>query len=119
MALFAFTYGGGWNTDKEFIVDITNDADIDHARRLLTGVETSKPHIMGRIRKQKKDYNPSYDFYLDPQTVAFFDMAIEVCDSTPQYVDDHLDEACGAFLPGCYWCPWGSKLTREVIPASA
>ena len=25
-------------------------------------------------------------------------------------------EACGAFLPGCHWCPWDSQLTREVTP---
>ncbi|WP_420845269.1 BP74-related protein [Nocardia arizonensis] len=30
------------------------------------------------------------------------------------YTEDHLDEACGAFLPGCFWCPWSSRLTREI-----
>jgi hypothetical protein len=117
MALFAFTYGGGWYQEKEFVVEITKDEDIDHARLLLTGTISDRPHIMGRLRKQKQDYNKEYDFHLDPSTVAFFDMAIEVCDAAPQYVNDHLDEACGAFLPGCYWCPWASKLVREIIPA--
>ncbi|MEV6153513.1 hypothetical protein AB0L53_24515 [Nonomuraea sp. NPDC052129] len=26
----------------------------------------------------------------------------------------HPDEACGAFLPGCFFCPWTSRLVREV-----
>ncbi|GAB2857045.1 hypothetical protein GCM10022221_65790 [Actinocorallia aurea] len=26
----------------------------------------------------------------------------------------HLDEACGAFLPGCHYCPWSSRLVDEV-----
>jgi hypothetical protein len=39
---------------------------------------------------------------------------IEVCDAIMVYVDDLLDEACGAFLPGCFWCPWDCRLTREV-----
>jgi hypothetical protein len=117
MTLFAFKQNG-WGT-TEFIVDLKKDEDIDHARRLLTGVDTERPHLMGRIRKQKANYNPSWDFYLDPDTIGFFDMAIEVCDADMQYVEDHLDEACGAFLPGCYWCPWSSKLSREVIPANA
>lgn len=59
-------------------------------------------------------YNPRWSFHCDPATVGFFDVAIEVCDATLPYVEDHLDEAGGAFLPGAYWCPWSSKLTREV-----
>jgi hypothetical protein len=46
--------------------------------------------------------------------VRFFEVAIEVCDATMPYVEDHLDEVGGAFLPGGYWCPWTSRLTREV-----
>jgi hypothetical protein len=41
-------------------------------------------------------------------------MAIEVCDANMMYVEDHLDEAGGAFLPGNHWCPWDSRVTREV-----
>ena len=41
-------------------------------------------------------------------------MAIEVCDASMQYVEDHLDEACGMLLPTCLWCPWSSKVVREV-----
>jgi hypothetical protein len=29
-----------------------------------------------------------------------------------EYGEDHLDEVCGAFLPGCHWCV-GLKLVRE------
>jgi hypothetical protein len=117
VALFAFTYGGSWYGDNEFVVEIKKDADVEHARLLLTGVATDRPHIMGRIIKRKKEYNPAWSYYLDPETVSFFDAAIEVCDSSSQYLEDHLDEACGAFLPGCYLCPWASKLTREVVDA--
>lgn len=51
---------------------------------------------------------------LDPDTISFFTVAIEVCDATMTYTEDYLDEACGAFLPGCFWCPWSSRLTREL-----
>ncbi|KAF2068237.1 hypothetical protein CYY_010438 [Polysphondylium violaceum] len=64
--------------------------------------------------KSQKDYNPRYSFHLDPENISFFQMAIEVCDASLQYTEDHLDEACGAFLPGCVYCPWSSKLTREI-----
>jgi hypothetical protein len=117
MTLFAFKQNG-WGT-KEFVVEITKQEDIDHARQLLAGVATDRPHIVGRLIKRTKDYNPGWSFYLDPATVSFFDMAIEVCDADMQYVEDHLDEACGAFLPGCMWCPWSSRLSREIVPATA
>ncbi|MGX1543694.1 BP74-related protein [Streptomyces adustus] len=40
-------------------------------------------------------------------------------DAGPRYLEDHLDEACGALLPGCHWAPWNSTLTREVDGATA
>ncbi|WP_460722683.1 BP74-related protein [Nocardia heshunensis] len=61
-----------------------------------------------------KGNNPGWDFSLDPNTISFFTVAIEVCDSSIEYLEDNLDEACGAFLPGCVWCPWSSRLTREL-----
>lgn len=100
--------------DQEFIFELTDDAKIAQALAILAGKETDAVHVMGRIRKEPKPYNPGWDFHLDPATISFFVIAIEVCDADMMYVNDHLDEACGAFLPGCHWCPWNSKLTREV-----
>ncbi|WP_454194480.1 BP74-related protein [Nocardia sp. Marseille-Q1738] len=110
MAYFAFTD----NSEKEFVIELTNEQRIAEARRILMGEETMSVHVMGRIRKNPVPYNPGWDFYLDPDTITFFTMAIEVCDASIPYVNDHLDEACGAFLPGCMWCPWSSRLIREV-----
>ncbi|KAN0014411.1 hypothetical protein ACTFIU_000729 [Dictyostelium citrinum] len=109
-AYFAFkTYH-----DKEFIFKLTDDQKIKTARDILSGKETETVHVMGRIIKKRQDYNPNYDFHLDPNAVSFFSFAIEVCDASLSYVNDHLDEVCGAFLPGCYYCPWASKLTKEI-----
>jgi hypothetical protein len=114
VADFAFTDHSG----KEFVIRLTNEQRIAEARRILSGEEQMSTHVMGRIRKQPADYNPGWGFHLDPDTVTFFTMAIEVCDSGIEYLDDHLDEACGAFLPGCFWCPWSSRLTRELVYSS-
>ncbi|WP_437927813.1 hypothetical protein WMF37_00830 [Sorangium sp. So ce291] len=110
MARFAFIDHSG----KEFIFEITDDAKIAAARNILSGKEQAQVHVMGRIVKRSASYNPGWSFHLDPTTITFFTMAIEVCDASAIYVEDHLDEACGAFLPGCHWCPWSSRLTREV-----
>ncbi|MGK3967677.1 calmodulin [Sorangium sp. So ce118] len=110
MPYFAFMQ----RQDQEFIFELTDPAQIAHARRILSGEEKTEVHVHGRIIKRTAEYNRKWSFHLDPATIRFFAMAIEVCDANMQYVEDHLDEACGAFLPGCHWCPWDSKLVREV-----
>ena len=110
VAFFAFVTAD----EREFVIQLTNDDLIAHARKLLSGEETSKPHVHGKIIKGSQPYNPAWSFHLDPDTIAFFEQAIEVCDANTTYVEDHLEEVCGVVLPGCHWCPWSSKLTREV-----
>ncbi|KAN0030186.1 hypothetical protein ACTA71_009947 [Dictyostelium dimigraforme] len=111
-AYFAFTT----YRQREFVFKLTDSKLIDHARKIISKEEKKEVHVMGRIIKKREGYNPNYDYHLDPNNISFFENAIEVCDATTQYVDDHLDEACGAFLPGCIFCPWVSELTKEIKP---
>ncbi|NBD07408.1 MULTISPECIES: calmodulin [Corallococcus] len=109
---FAFTQPS--SRGAEFIIELTDEAKIAHARRILSGEEKNEIHIHGRIIKRTVPYNPKFSFHIDPATINFFQMAIEVCDADMTYVEENLDEAGGAFLPGNHWCPWSSTLTREV-----
>ncbi|OJH33828.1 calmodulin [Cystobacter ferrugineus] len=104
--------------NQEFVFELTDPAKIQQAQEILTGKEQAKVHVMGKIVKSRKPYNPNWDYHLDPASITFFQMAIEVCDANMGYVEDHLDEAGGAFLPGSFWCPWDSRLTREVTPTA-
>ncbi|WP_131738118.1 BP74-related protein [Actinomadura roseirufa] len=101
-------------TREEAVVKITDPAEIQHARDLVNGETTDRPHLVGRILKRRAPYNPRWSYHYNPETVDFFDQAFEVCDATIPYVEEHLDEAGGAFLPGLVWCPWTSRLVREV-----
>jgi hypothetical protein len=101
-------------TRETAIVRLDDPAKIQHARDLLSGATDERPHLVGRIVKRTAPYNPRWSYHYNPETVDFFDYAIEVCDATLPYVEDHLDEAGGAFLPGLVFCPWTSRLTREV-----
>ena len=101
-------------TREEFVIKLTDPRKIQHARDLLSGASSSEPHVIGRIDKRPAPYNWRWSFHLRPDTIDFFDFAIEVCDATTPYVEEHLDEAGGPFLPGLIWCPWTSKLVREV-----
>lgn len=117
MAEAYFAVDAQFGQGAPFVIKLTKEADIQHARDLVSGTTSERPHVMGRIRKQQVPYNSKWSFHIDPETISFFEVAIEVCDATTQYLEDHLDEACGAFLPGCYWCPWSSRLTEEVKPS--
>lgn len=110
-AYFALLYG---NQPGEFIIELTDDKKIKHARDLVSGETDDEPHILGRIRKSPKPYNIHFSFHLDPETITFFNQAIEVCDASFHYTEENLEEACGAFLPGCYFCPWASRVVREI-----
>ncbi|MEU8936154.1 calmodulin-binding protein [Streptomyces sp. NPDC048409] len=101
-------------TREEFVVKLTKPGDIEHARELVNGQTTDRPHLVARIVKRTTPYNPRWSYHTNPDTTQFFDQAIEVCDATIPYVEDNVDEAGGPFLPGLVWCDWTSRLVREV-----
>ncbi|MFE9813403.1 calmodulin-binding protein [Streptomyces sp. NPDC005548] len=99
-------------TGSDFTLMLNNPEKIKEARELVRTGEHKI--VIGRIVKTSAAYNPQWDFHVNPDTVSFADQAIEVCDATIPYTNDHLDEAGGPFLPGLYWCPWTGRLTKEV-----
>ncbi|MGW3631685.1 BP74-related protein [Streptomyces sp. NPDC005122] len=99
-------------TGHNFVVEITRPALIQEARDIVK--HGNRKIVIGRIIKTQARYNPQWDFHYNPDTVSFADAAIEVCDASIPYVEDHLDEAGGPFLPGLYWCPWTGRLTAEI-----
>lgn len=107
-AYFEFTD----STRNKAVFKLTDPAKIAEARELLrTG---STKHLNGVITKQRASYNPRWSYHYVPDSVQFADFSTEVCDASIPYVEEHLDEAGGHFLPDLRWCPWSSKLTREI-----
>lgn len=112
-----FEMQDSYSPHKPFIIKLTDPAEVLHARRLLSGETNDRPHVLGRISKTTVAYNSGWSYHLQPETIDFFDVMFEVCDANPNYVEDHLDEVGGAFLPGGHWCPWASTLVKE-LPAN-
>jgi hypothetical protein len=100
--------------DLAFTIMLTDTATIQEARDIIRGVQSDRVRVMGTIIKAAAVYNPPWSYHLDPPSIEFFQFAVEVCDAHPQYVEENLQEACGAFLPGCVWCPYSSKVVAEV-----
>jgi hypothetical protein len=113
-AYFAFEQTSPEGELKQFVFRLDDLAKIDEARRILAGSEPLKVHVQGTIIARAADYNPDWSFHLDPKTIGFFEMQIEVCDANVTYIEAHLDEVGGSFLPKSFWCPWSSRLSSEV-----
>jgi hypothetical protein len=89
---------------QEFTIQLTDPARIDKALKILSGEENNEGHVMGLIIKRKAPCNPAWDFHLDPQTISFFAMAIEVCDANMQYVETT-------------WARPTAPFSRPLVPA--
>ena len=110
MTFFTFTDSSG----EVFVVRIDDAAKIAHARAILTGETEDSARIGGTIVKSPAEYNVGWSYRIDPDTVTFYDLSVEVADSTMRYIEDHLGAVGGALLPGGVWLGWGSTLTGEL-----
>ena len=111
-AFFVFDYPPA--TD-EFVIKLTDPDRIAQARRILAGEEPPL-HVSGRIVRGRVRYNRPWHFRLAPSSIEFFELAVEVCDAGIGYVEEHRRAIGTDFLPGRQWCPWGSRLLREITP---
>src|SRR5262249_24108441 len=99
---------------EAFVIELIDDEKASHARRILSGAEQHKIHVSGIVVRGSAPYNQPWDFHLSPDSITFFDFAVEVCDASIKYVAEHLADVGGAFLPGGRWCLWRSHLLREI-----
>lgn len=106
-----FRLGDNWTSD--FILRLDDPLKIQAAR-----LEVANParHVNGIIVKERACWNPNYGYHFDPDTVGLAELSPEVCDAAFWYVDEHLADAGGAFLPGLRFCPWACRFVEEVHP---
>ena len=111
-AFFVFDYPPA---TEEFVIKLTDPDRIAQARRIIAGEEPPL-HVSGRIVRGRVRYNRPWHFRLAPSSIEFFELAVEVCDAGIAYVEEHRRAIGTDFLPGRQWCPWGSRLLREITP---
>jgi hypothetical protein len=95
--------------DESFRVRVLDQAVIDEADRLLTA--DRQRIIIGDLRRGTGGFNAPWRWHLDPQTIAFADATIELCDGCPAFVDDELDywvDTVGRF------CPWSTRVAARI-----
>ncbi len=68
----------------------------------------------GRIMRGpgEGDHNLPWNWHLDAEEIEMAEMSTEVCDGTPSYVEEHLDEFVDTI--GRY-CPWNARLVSVDV----
>ncbi|MDC3958669.1 hypothetical protein KEG38_32740 [Polyangium jinanense] len=99
---------------QSLTVWITNQAFIDEAIQLKEQGTTRIPNFAEVIDGQ--DCDPKWTFHVDPEKATFVDATIELCDGTPEYVEEHTAEWIDQVKQ---YCPWNTKVTNvEVRPGT-
>jgi hypothetical protein len=69
-------------------------------------------HIHGRIERGNDGYNLNWSWHFVSGEWDLAEMSIEVCDGTPSYVEENLDEWLSMQDS---FCPWDSYVKEEVV----
>jgi hypothetical protein len=94
--------------DEEFRILVTNPQHVVHVQELLAGGEEGRIPS-GLIVRGETGVNEGWSWSIDPDSLEFADMTIEVCDGLPSHVEDGT-------LEGERYCPWGAQVV-DVQPA--
>lgn len=95
--------------NQQFNVRITNPDVIQQAEQLIGS--TDQPVLTAELRPGSGSFNRPYSWHMDPATVDFADLTIEVCDGCPNDVQQDLDywlNTVGRF------CPWSSRIVSRI-----
>lgn len=88
-----------------FVMFVTDPATIQLARENFEGKNNRFPS--GRIQAGNGGFNGIWGWHYVPESIRMVEVAVEVCDGTPSYVNTHLND----YLAVGY-CPWTAKVIK-------
>ena len=95
---------------ERFRFGVATDAQVVEAEAALAAGRVGVVH--GTVARGDGGVNDGYSWHLDPASVTFPDVAIEVCDGRPRS-DVEADLDYWTETVGIY-CPWGAQIVRRV-----
>ncbi|HUA79497.1 MAG TPA: hypothetical protein VL997_03935 [Dyella sp.] len=102
----------------EFVIAVDNPSLANQISAIIENNYIGRDfHVMGKVVRGRVPYNEEYPFHLDPTTISLFSNATEQCDATAFQVEEHLELVGvpdGGFLNDGFWCPYSSRLVREI-----
>lgn len=87
---------------ETYRVELATPELLAHAEALLAG-ENVAAIPNGEVVRGDPGVNAPWSWHIDPATLEFADMTIEVCDGLPSYVED-------ATVTSPNFCPWSAKV---------
>jgi hypothetical protein len=88
--------------DETYKIELATPELVQHARDLLAGEEVASiPN--GKVVRDDPGVNAPWSWHIDPATLEFADMTIEVCDGLPSYVEDGT-------VTSDQYCPWSAEI---------
>ncbi len=95
---------------QTFKVELATPELIQHAKDLMAG-STDARIPLGTIVRDDPSVNEPWSWHIDPATLEFADVATEVCDGLPEYVED------GSLTSDIY-CPWSADVIAIEGPGA-
>ncbi|WP_010203146.1 BP74-related protein [Salinibacterium sp. PAMC 21357] len=101
-----FEVAGG----ERFTIELATPELIAHAEALLAG-ESLAAIPSGVVVRDDPSVNAPWTWHIDPQSLEFANITIEVCDGTPQQVEDEV-------ITSDRFCPWSARIVAIDGPDS-
>ena len=89
---------------ERFVLRLTDPATIRAAEDNRLGRNTQFP--IGPLRAGNGGFNQPWSWHFDPAETRFADVAMEICDGRPSYVEEHKPD-----YPS--YCPWGARVVAR------
>ncbi len=88
--------------DETYKIELTTPELQEHAQQLLDGEDlASIPN--GVVVRDDPGVNAPWSWHIDPATLEFADLTVEVCDGLPSYVEEEI-------VTSDRYCPWSAEI---------
>ena len=88
--------------DETYKIELATPELVEHAHALLAGEDVASIPL-GTVVRNDPGPNAPWSWHIDPATLQFAEITIEVCDGLPSYVEDET-------VTSPDYCPWSAKL---------
>lgn len=95
---------------QTFKIELATPELIQHAKDLMAGSEEGRIPL-GTIVRDDPSVNAPWSWHIDPATLEFADVTIEVCDGLPEYVE-------AGTLTSDVYCPWSADVIAIEGPGA-
>jgi hypothetical protein len=88
--------------EEQYRIELATPELVEHAEKLLKGEDVAAIPL-GTVVRNDPGVNAPWSWHIDPATLEFAQITIEVCDGLPSYVEDGT-------VTSDQYCPWSARL---------